>query len=98
MAMNVVSLRRLREFWECHPPAYGPLKNWHGVASHANWTCHNDVKQTFRSADKVRELYVFDVSNFRIVADVVFITRHVYIKHVFTHPEYDKWSDQNRKG
>lgn len=78
--------------------AQAPLKTWYGAASRANWTCHNDIKQTFRSADRVGDLYVFNANSFRVIADVAFTTGYVYIKHVFTHPEYDKWSEQNRKG
>jgi mRNA interferase HigB len=97
MPMNVVAMTRLRAFWTVHAPARGPLSAWYTAVSHATWTCFADVKQSYRSADQVGELVVFDVGNYRVVADIAFTTRHVYIKHVFTHPEYDRWSDENRK-
>jgi hypothetical protein len=35
--MRVISKRRLREFWEKHPDARGPLEAWFKVAEKADW-------------------------------------------------------------
>ena len=99
--MRIITRRRLVEFWTIHPNAKGPMLAWESIVKGATWTCPNDVKQTFRNADWVRALWIFDVSRDRIVADVRYqrITEEgyvaegiVYIRHVFTHPEYDAWS------
>ena len=67
----------------------------------AGWTCPNDVKQTFRNADWANSIWVFDVSRNRIIADVRYqfttadgtvVEGKVFLKHVFTHPEYDQWT------
>jgi len=44
------------------------------------------------------ELTVFDISGnkYRVVAAMVYDGKAVYVKHVFTHPEYDKWSNKRR--
>ncbi|MDQ3518591.1 MAG: type II toxin-antitoxin system HigB family toxin [Gemmatimonadota bacterium] len=44
------------------------------------------------------ELTVFDISGnkYRVVAAVVYDGNAVYIKHVFTHPEYDRWNKKRR--
>ena len=96
MSMNVVSQTRLREFWATRPSARRPLTNWYAAASSATWTCFDDVRKTSNSADLVNKLVVFNVNSFRVVVDVFYPGRHVYIKHVFTHTEYEKWSKQNQ--
>lgn len=96
MSINVVSKGRLREFWLLHPPAEGPLAAWHSVVIHSSWSCFADIRQTYNSADVVGELVVFNVNSFRIVASVFYPGRHLYIRHVFTHTEYDKWTKANR--
>lgn len=97
MSMNVVSKTRLREFWGIHRSAEGSLTNWHNAVTHATWTCFADVKGTYNSADQVNEFVVFDVGSDRIVASIAYSTKHVYIKHIFTHSEYDKWTQGQRK-
>ena len=54
---------------------------------------HNDLKDTFPSADYVGNgRYVFNISgnNFRIVAVVLFIGGILELRFVGTHAEYDK--------
>ncbi|EFK95975.1 conserved hypothetical protein [sediment metagenome] len=91
--MNVVSQTRLRLFWTTHPTAKGSLANWYRTVSHARWTCFADVRKTYNSADLVGNFVVFNIGDyFRVVVDIAYATRHVYIKHVFTHPEYERWN------
>jgi mRNA interferase HigB len=96
MSLNIVSKTRLVAFWTIHAKAKGPLTNWYNTTRKANWASFSDVKKTYRSADFVNQVYVFDVSSFRVVADIAFTTGHVYIKHVFIHTEYDKWTQGQR--
>lgn len=52
------------------------------------------LKALFGSADWVEGYVVFDIggNKYRLVCDVVFRSQTVFIKHVFTHAEYDKWA------
>lgn len=52
-----------------------------------------DIKTTFNATDKVGGFYVFDVggNKYRIVASIHFNTQKMYIRHVLTHQEYNKW-------
>jgi len=107
MATRLITRARLVQFWKVHVRTQGPMIAWEGLVKSATWTCPNDVKQTFRNADWVHSLWIFDVSRNRIIADVryqystpqgVVIPGVLYIKEVLTHPDYDKWSDtMNRK-
>jgi mRNA interferase HigB len=104
MALNIVSRTRLEEFWAIHAKAKVPLTNWYNTTLKATWTCFSDVKKTYRSADLVNEFIVFDVSSFRIIGSMVYVITsdgkqtkgRVFIKHVFTHSDYDNWSKGQR--
>lgn len=96
MPMNVVSKPALKAFWHRHPAAKGPLTNWYTMVCSASWTCFDDIRKTSNSADLVDKLVVFNANSYRVIVDVFFPGRQVYIKHVFTHAEYDKWTKQHR--
>jgi mRNA interferase HigB len=90
--MNVISKTRLRAFWTVHPTSEGPLTKWHAAVSHATWTCFDHIRKTYNSADQVGEFVVFNINSYRVIVNVAYLTRTVYIKHVFTHTQYDKWT------
>lgn len=82
------------------------MRAWEAAVKTASWANPNDVKQTFRNADWVYSLWVFDINRNRLICDVKYsvstaggtvIPGVIYIKHVFTHPEYDKWSAAMKK-
>ena len=92
--MHIIALRTLRDFWVKHPMAEKPLRDWHAALSKMHAANFSALKAAFNSADWVAGHVVFDVggNKFRVVADVVFRSRTVFIKHVFTHKEYDQWN------
>ncbi|MGM4989202.1 type II toxin-antitoxin system HigB family toxin [Tardiphaga sp. 841_E9_N1_2] len=51
------------------------------------------MKATFNAIDRVGPYYVFDIggNKFRIVAAIHFDKQRLYVRHVFTHKEYDAW-------
>ena len=51
--MRVISLRRLREFWEQHGDAEKPLRNWFKTARKARWGSLQDVRRTYPRTDSV---------------------------------------------
>ncbi len=97
MAMHVISRSALRAFWEIHPEAEQPLRDWYSVKN-ATWATPNDMRETFNSVDLVGRCSVFNVggNRYRIVAAVHFNSRRVYIRHVLSHREYDreKWKPE----
>jgi mRNA interferase HigB len=51
-------------------------------------------KQVFGSADFIQPDYVvFNIkgNKYRVIARISFHYKRVWIKHVFTHAEYDRW-------
>jgi mRNA interferase HigB len=95
--MNVISKKKLREFWEEHPKAKSSLEGWHQAAKHAEWESFADVRETFNTADQVGRFTVFDIggNKFRLIAVIHFNRGKVFVRHVLTHAEYDegKWKD-----
>jgi mRNA interferase HigB len=91
--MHVISRRALVDFWKRHPAARASMVAWFRVVSSAAFTKFADVKQTFNSADRVGKFVVFDVgAGFRIVTVIHFNRGRIYLRHVFTHREYDDWT------
>lgn len=97
--MNVIAVRTLREFWEHHDQAEGPLRDWYNLLRKANFDSFPQLRQTFRSADYAAPYTIFNVggNKFRVVTVVEYRTQRVYLKRVMTHPEYDRWNARGRQ-
>ncbi len=96
--MHVISKRALREFWEVHPLAKESLAAWHRLMERGDYADFNAVRRTFAAADYVAPCTVFDVggNKYRIVAVIHYNRKRVHVRHVFTHSDYDDWSDRQR--
>jgi mRNA interferase HigB len=93
----VISLKRLREFWERHPDAEVPLRAWYRIALGAEWESLRDVRATYPHADGVETesgevLTVFNIggNKYRLVTRIRYDYQLVNIRTVLTHAEYDK--------
>lgn len=99
--MNVIAPRTLRSFWERHPHAKEPLMIWLKLMRRTNFANWADLKAAFPSADYLGQtgIVIFNIggNKYRLVADVSFSQRRVFIKQVFTHAEYDQWNRGGRK-
>lgn len=83
----------LDAFVQKHAQSARPLNGWVEKVKSATWRNHAELKQTFPSADYVKNgRYVFNIggNNYRIVAVVIFIGDVMNIRFVGTHSEYDK--------
>lgn len=98
--MWVVSLKRLREFWEEHSDAETPLRQWYKIAEKADWDSLQEVRKTLSTADGVTlkcglVVTVFNIrgGNYRLVTRIIYPFRRVYVSRILTHKEYDaeKW-------
>lgn len=98
--MHVISRKALADFWQVHPPAQGPMTAWFKVVEGTAFTNFAAVRSTFNSADKVGPYTVFNVGGegYRVVAAIHYNRKKLYIRHVFTHVEYERWSAKLRRG
>ena len=94
LVVHVISEKALREFWQQHADAKEPLKSWLTATRRAKWQNLTDVRQTFNSADVVGIYTIFNIkgNTYRLITAIHYNRQKVYIRHVFTHAEYDRWN------
>ncbi len=95
MAFNVIAKSTLRLFWEDHADSEDALTVWYKLMKKANFSNFAELKETFGSADFVQPDYViFNIkgNHYRLITRINFTYKTVWIKHVFTHAEYDNWT------
>ncbi|MFI5201386.1 MAG: type II toxin-antitoxin system HigB family toxin [Candidatus Kapaibacterium sp.] len=91
--MRIISKRTLKLFWEEHASSEQPLKSWFDEAAKADWSTPNELKLQFGNASIVSEKrVVFNIhgNTFRLVVDIEFRLKIIFIVWVGTHREYDK--------
>jgi mRNA interferase HigB len=97
--MVIISKGIIYEFAGKHPASLNVLNEWWIKTKSADWQTWQDVKKTFNSCDSVgNDRYVFDIggNNYRLVALIHFTIRTVFIRGIFTHPEYERISKRGR--
>ena len=93
MQMRVISVRALREFWQKHSDAEQALRAWYHEAKSAEWNTPDDIKQSYGSADILRDnRVVFNIkgNHYCLVVKINYSVGIVFIRFVGTHAEYDK--------
>ena len=99
--MRIIARPILMDYWKKHRREKGSLESWYKVVQKADWTKPSDLKKTFNSVDPYRQdnrlYHIFNVggNHTRVVANIHFNTKRVYIRCVLTHDEYskDKWKE-----
>jgi mRNA interferase HigB len=91
--MRLISNKALVDFGIRYQDAQIPLQAWRQVIESTQFLNFADLKTAFNAIDKVGIFYVFDIggNKYRLIAAIHFNTQILYIRHVFTHKEYDKW-------
>ena len=91
--MNIVSHKRLFDFYQKYNEAEVPLENWFKTAKRAKWRCFADIKKDFNSVDSIgNQRYIFNIkgNDYRLVVVIQFVHGYIYIRFVGTHADYDK--------
>ena len=91
--MRVISNKALTTFSTIHAAAGEPLQAWRKIIESRSFDNFADIKTAFNATDKVGDFYVFDIggNKYRIVAAIHFDYQKLYVRHVLTHKDYDKW-------
>ncbi len=104
--MLIITETRLRDFGNIHKESESLINAWITTVRAVQWTKFADVKQTFNSTDSANGFLIFNVNSNRIVAGVAYqratpsgetIGGTLYIRHVFTHAEYNAWSAPKKR-
>ena len=91
--MRIIARRTLREFWEQHQQAEQPLRSWFREAAAADWASPEDVKRRYRHASILKtNRVVFNIggNKYRLVVQINYDFKIIYIRFVGTHGAYDK--------
>lgn len=95
---NIVSRKKLRDFWEENPDSEGTLKTWYKVAMKAGWQSSNEVKSQYRNASIVgNNRIVFNIcgNKYRLIVKFNYEMQWCWIRFIGTHSEYDKIDASN---
>lgn len=100
--MNVISRRKLRDFYEARPERRTHARafdDWFRIARQARWRNFQDAKATFGQTDVAtgrsgRTATIFDVggNKYRVLAHVDYARQTVLVVAVMDHKEYDRGS------
>jgi len=95
--MHVIAKPALVMFWGKHPDAESPLQAWFKTMESKNFVDFNDLRATFKSADYVDGLTVFNIggNKYRLIASIHYNRNKVFIRAVLTHAEHDRGSWKN---
>jgi mRNA interferase HigB len=91
--MRVIAKKILREFWKIQNDSEEQLKTWYKEASKADWTSPNDIKTEYPKASILKSgRVVFNIcgNKYRLIVQINYIRKWVFIRFIGTHAEYDK--------
>lgn len=62
------------------------------MTTKAEWKNLIEVQTIYQKAEAVGNFTVFNIkrNNYRLIVDIVYETKRVYIKYILTHTEYDR--------
>lgn len=91
--MNVISHKKLKDFYEVHSDSKSHLTSWFKTVKKANWKDLNALKLDFQSADLIADnRIIFNIkgNHYRLVVRISFEHKRVMVKWLGTHAEYSK--------
>jgi len=95
--MHVISLRKLREFWQQHPDAEEPLRRWYRISKKEQWNNLVETRREFQQADLAGVCTIFNIKGnaYRLISKIYYPNKTVLVRFVLTHAEYDRgrWKD-----
>ena len=92
--MRVINNKPLVDFSKRHPEASASLQAWRKIMEKSDFAHFSELKSAFNTTDKVGSYYVFDIggNKYRLIVAIHFNRQMLFVRHVFTHQEYDKWN------
>ena len=91
--MRIFNYSTLKAYWKQYPQAEQQLKAWHTELLKVNWNNSAELKQEFRTASIINNRrVVFNIkgNDFRLIVDIEFSKKSVFIVWFGTHIHYDK--------
>ena len=91
--MRIIAKKTLVNFYAKHGAAKASLEAWYNEVVEQHWDMPSDVIKLYRTADVITgKRFVFNIKGnaYRLVADIEFNLKIVFIVWVGTHTEYDE--------
>ena len=91
--MRVISRKALNEFARLYPDAQTGLSAWWKLMKVKNYENPNVLRKDFPSVSFIGgETTVFNIggNKYRLVVNIVYSMRTVFVEGVYTHVEYDR--------
>ncbi|TDE11740.1 type II toxin-antitoxin system HigB family toxin [Dyadobacter psychrotolerans] len=91
--MRIIATRNLRAYGEIYPLAKQSLLAWNQEVERANWNSPNELKIHYRNASILNnKRVVFNIhgNSYRLIVDIEFRLKIVFIIWFGTHKEYDQ--------
>jgi mRNA interferase HigB len=98
--MRLISKKHLKEMEETFPEASIALAAWEHDVKQADWTSSQDVKRSFNSVSIInnkRAVFNIKGNQYRLVVDIEYTYKIVFIVWFGTHKAYDKINVENVK-
>ncbi len=91
--MRVIAVKALKEWSVAYPKAKQSLLAWYEEVMVADWNNPNELKSQFQNASIIsNKRVVFNIhgNSFRLIVDIEYRLKIVFIVWFGTHQEYDR--------
>jgi len=91
--MRIIAVSTLKNYWIEFPQAEQSLLSWYEEVENAEWNSPNELKAQYGSASVLTDKrVVFNIhgNTFRLIVDVEYRLKIVFIVWFGTHDNYDK--------
>ena len=93
--MVVMHKKTIREYIDHNAQAASGLEEWYQIVKVADWASFMELRADLPATDLIGDdRFVFNIrgNHYRLLAAVVFKTRTILIRGIFTHAQYSKLS------
>ena len=91
--MRIIAVKTIKNFINEYPQSEQSLLSWYEEASIAEWNTPNELKKQYKNASIINsKRVVFNIhgNTFRLLVDIEYRLKIVFIVWFGTHAEYDK--------
>lgn len=91
--MRIIAKSTLINFWKKFPETEQALKSWYDEVSNAEWSSPNRLKDQYKNASVInKKRVVFNITGnkFRLIVDIEYRLKLVFIVWLGAHIEYDR--------
>ena len=90
--MRIIAVKTIKRYWEKYPAAKQAILSWYEETEKAEWNNPNQLKEHFPIASIINsKRVVFNIHGnaFRLIVDIEYRLKIVFIVWFGTHKEYD---------